>query len=144
MAMKQFVSLFLIFFNICSSFRFVENTTDNIHQRIKCGDTFPEVCQHTRYRSYDGSCNNLRNPTWGLANTRYGRLIRPRYGDGENNYIFDFNITWLISKYVFSSIINNIDCGYNKTNIIKHALYIFKFKNNFFLLTCVFSIIIKN
>ncbi|XP_050457801.1 peroxidase-like isoform X2 [Cataglyphis hispanica] len=56
--------------------------TDNIHQQIKCGDNFPRVCQNSRYRSYDGSCNNLQHPTWGLANTRYGRLLRPRYSDG--------------------------------------------------------------
>ncbi|XP_039302383.1 peroxidase isoform X2 [Solenopsis invicta] len=58
------------------------NTSFGIHEQIKCGDTFSQVCQDSRYRSYDGSCNNLQNPTWGLANTRYGRLIRPRYSDG--------------------------------------------------------------
>ncbi|XP_032681178.1 peroxidase-like [Odontomachus brunneus] len=59
-----------------------QNTSDDVHRQIKCGDTFPQVCRYSRYRSYDGSCNNLQNPTWGLANTRYGRLIRPRYSDG--------------------------------------------------------------
>ncbi|XP_011872591.1 PREDICTED: peroxidase-like isoform X2 [Vollenhovia emeryi] len=59
-----------------------QNTSNDVHQQIQCGDTFPQSCQHSRYRSYDGSCNNLRNPTWGLANTRYGRLVRPRYSDG--------------------------------------------------------------
>ncbi|KAL0125820.1 hypothetical protein PUN28_004702 [Cardiocondyla obscurior] len=61
---------------------FTENTGNNIHDQIKCGDTFSQACQHSRYRSFDGSCNNLRNPTWGLANTRYGRLVLPRYSDG--------------------------------------------------------------
>lgn len=65
-----------------SIFSFGQNTSDDLHQQIKCGDTYSQVCQESQYRSYDGSCNNLRNPTWGLANTRYGRLIRPRYGDG--------------------------------------------------------------
>ncbi|XP_036148633.1 peroxidase [Monomorium pharaonis] len=60
----------------------IQNTSDGVHQQIKCGDTFPQICENSRYRSYDGSCNNLQNPTWGLANTRYGRLIRPRYSDG--------------------------------------------------------------
>ncbi|XP_012227189.1 peroxidase-like [Linepithema humile] len=54
----------------------------SIHDQIRCGDTFSQACQQSRYRSYDGSCNNLRNPTWGLANTRYGRLVRARYSDG--------------------------------------------------------------
>ncbi|XP_020300497.1 peroxidase-like [Pseudomyrmex gracilis] len=65
-----------------SLFPFGQNTSDGIHQQIKCGDSFPRFCQHSRYRSYDGSCNNLQNPTWGLANTRYGRLVHPRYSDG--------------------------------------------------------------
>ncbi|XP_014475655.1 PREDICTED: peroxidase-like [Dinoponera quadriceps] len=64
------------------SFDFGQNTSDGVHQQIKCGDTFHQSCQYSRYRSYDGSCNNLGNPTWGLANTRYGRLVRPRYSDG--------------------------------------------------------------
>ncbi|XP_052871706.1 peroxidase-like [Anopheles cruzii] len=36
----------------------------------------------TPYRTFDGSCNNLQNPTWGSANTPYGRLLLPEYGDG--------------------------------------------------------------
>ncbi|KAL6265623.1 hypothetical protein P5V15_002417 [Pogonomyrmex californicus] len=63
-------------------FTFGQNTSNDVHQQIKCGDSFPQTCQNSRYRSYDGSCNNLQNPTWGLANTRYGRLLRPRYSDG--------------------------------------------------------------
>ncbi|CAO1423296.1 unnamed protein product [Diamesa tonsa] len=42
----------------------------------------PPSCQKSRYRSLDGSCNNIKNPTWGTANNRYGRLLAPRYGDG--------------------------------------------------------------
>ncbi|KAL1132705.1 hypothetical protein AAG570_010657, partial [Ranatra chinensis] len=39
-------------------------------------------CQDTKYRSIDGSCNNLRNPGLGSANTNYKRLIPQRYSDG--------------------------------------------------------------
>ncbi|XP_075148301.1 peroxidase-like [Haematobia irritans] len=35
------------------------------------------------YRTFDGSCNNLASPGSGMANTRYGRLLRPKYGDGQ-------------------------------------------------------------
>lgn len=35
------------------------------------------------YRTYDGSCNNLAYPGYGMANTRYGRLLKPKYGDGR-------------------------------------------------------------
>ncbi|KAK0094752.1 hypothetical protein PV326_010089 [Microctonus aethiopoides] len=34
------------------------------------------------YRSYDGSCNNFENPTWGMAQTRYTRLLPAIYSDG--------------------------------------------------------------
>lgn len=39
-------------------------------------------CLKSRYRTLDGTCNNLQNPIWGTANNRYGRLLTPRYGDG--------------------------------------------------------------
>ncbi|XP_035725197.1 peroxidase-like [Vespa mandarinia] len=51
-------------------------------RRMTCGDTFNGQCQRNRYRSFDGTCNNLFNPTWGAANTRYGRLLLPNYADG--------------------------------------------------------------
>uniref|UniRef100_A0A2M4A9X7 Putative peroxidase n=1 Tax=Anopheles triannulatus TaxID=58253 RepID=A0A2M4A9X7_9DIPT len=43
--------------------------------RGQCDNTSP-------YRTYDGRCNNLQNPTWGAANTPYGRLLPADYGDG--------------------------------------------------------------
>lgn len=42
----------------------------------------PPVCTKTRYRTFDGSCNNLQNPAWGTPNRPYGRLLTPKYGDG--------------------------------------------------------------
>lgn len=42
----------------------------------------PPPCQKSKYRTLDGTCNNLQNPMWGSANNRYGRLLTPRYGDG--------------------------------------------------------------
>jgi peroxidase len=39
-------------------------------------------CPRTKYRSFDGSCNNLRNPYLGAAMTRTGRLVVPDYHDG--------------------------------------------------------------
>lgn len=45
----------------------------------------PSQCTKSRYRSLDGSCNNLYNPPWGMANNRYGRLLTPRYGDGVSS-----------------------------------------------------------
>lgn len=34
------------------------------------------------FRTYDGSCNNLENPGYGMAKSRYSRILRPNYGDG--------------------------------------------------------------
>ncbi|XP_041968239.1 peroxidase-like [Aricia agestis] len=52
------------------------NLTSNL-----CG---PQVvcCVKTRYRSLNGSCNNLENPGWGTPNSTYLRLLPPSYADG--------------------------------------------------------------
>ncbi|XP_076294516.1 peroxidase [Lasioglossum baleicum] len=64
------------------TFGFVQNMTSDVHQEIRCGDSYPRGCDGSRHRTYDGSCNNLYHPTWGMANTRYGRLLPANYGDG--------------------------------------------------------------
>ena len=35
-----------------------------------------------RFRSQDGSCNNLQRPNWGRANVALQRLLAPEYEDG--------------------------------------------------------------
>ncbi|RZB39260.1 hypothetical protein BDFB_005392 [Asbolus verrucosus] len=47
---------------------------------LGCG-TPPASCPKTAYRSYDGSCNNLRNPILGTPQTPYARLLPANYGD---------------------------------------------------------------
>ncbi|XP_055903868.1 peroxidase-like [Eupeodes corollae] len=42
----------------------------------------PKECEDSKYRSIDGSCNNLDNPQFGLANFKYARLLPPKYSDG--------------------------------------------------------------
>lgn len=39
-------------------------------------------CFHQRYRSVDGSCNNLDNPLQGAAEVPFLRLLNPAYEDG--------------------------------------------------------------
>ncbi|XP_065171043.1 LOW QUALITY PROTEIN: peroxidase-like [Atheta coriaria] len=48
---------------------------------LGCG-TPPASCPKTRYRSYDGSCNNLKKPSLGTPNTPYVRLLPAQYADG--------------------------------------------------------------
>ncbi|XP_049543970.1 peroxidase-like [Anopheles darlingi] len=51
---------------------------------VLCGlrETSAQCVATEPYRSIDGSCNNLQNPTWGSANTKFNRLIPPKYNDG--------------------------------------------------------------
>ena len=39
----------------------------------------------SKYRTIDGSCNNLDNPNWGKANIPFVRTLPPMYGDGRSN-----------------------------------------------------------
>ncbi|XP_044749680.1 peroxidasin [Coccinella septempunctata] len=49
------------------------------HRKVlNCSDT----CFHKKYRSIDGACNNLDNPTWGSSLTPFRRILQPIYEDG--------------------------------------------------------------
>ncbi|XP_060838351.1 peroxidase [Rhopalosiphum padi] len=39
-------------------------------------------CPNNKYRTIDGSCNNLRYTNWGIPNSKYARLLPPKYSDG--------------------------------------------------------------
>lgn len=41
-----------------------------------------DMCFHSKYRSIDGVCNNLLNPTWGASYTGFKRILKPIYEDG--------------------------------------------------------------
>jgi Animal haem peroxidase. len=43
----------------------------------------PQCNRRTKYRTLDGTCNNLRRPWWGAVDTAHVRLMRPYYEDGE-------------------------------------------------------------
>ena len=40
---------------------------------------------NSKYRTFDGTCNNLNNPLYGAMNTPYKRFLKPVYGDGLNS-----------------------------------------------------------
>ncbi|XP_050563043.1 peroxidase isoform X2 [Spodoptera frugiperda] len=42
----------------------------------------PPFCAKSRYRSIDGTCNNLQRPDWGIPNTPFGRMAPYDYEDG--------------------------------------------------------------
>ena len=50
------------------------------------GDTCPikvdYPCQPGKYRAYNGYCNNVQNPNWGVSNRRYLRYMQSAYADG--------------------------------------------------------------
>ncbi|XP_076271608.1 peroxidasin isoform X2 [Rhynchophorus ferrugineus] len=41
-----------------------------------------DMCFHSKYRSIDGTCNNLQHPTWGASLTGFRRVLKPIYEDG--------------------------------------------------------------
>jgi len=54
-----------------------------LQQRIQC--PFPKnvPCNPTvRYRTFDGTCNNLKSPLLGSIETPYKRFLKPAYNDG--------------------------------------------------------------
>ncbi|XP_077547312.1 peroxidasin isoform X2 [Haemaphysalis longicornis] len=43
-----------------------------------------DECFHSRFRTYDGTCNNLQHPMWGASLTPFERLLPAEYENGFN------------------------------------------------------------
>ncbi|XP_043462105.1 peroxidase-like [Leptopilina heterotoma] len=54
----------------------------NPFAELKCGDIFTRVCEKSKFRTMDGTCNNKLHPTWGMSFTRFNRLVPANYADG--------------------------------------------------------------
>ncbi|XP_012884323.1 PREDICTED: peroxidasin homolog [Dipodomys ordii] len=51
------------------------------HRRVNnCSD----MCFHQKYRTHDGTCNNLQHPMWGASLTAFERLLKAVYENGFN------------------------------------------------------------
>ena len=59
-------------------------------------------CANHRYRTLDGSCNNLNHSHWGAAGTTYGRLVPAKYSDGVSIPV-DLPSARLISTKLFDN-----------------------------------------
>ncbi len=53
------------------------------HRKPKTNCT-EERCFHSKYRSIDGTCNNMANSMWGSSYTPFQRLLNPEYENGFN------------------------------------------------------------
>jgi len=54
-----------------------------------------DMCFHTKYRTIDGTCNNLQNPLWGSSHTQFRRILRPIYENGFNTPIGKIIYTYI-------------------------------------------------
>ena len=65
-----------------------------------------DMCFHSKYRTFDGTCNNLQQPLWGSSFVAFRRLLRPVYENGfnlPNGSFFCFSFHWCtIGKQIFS------------------------------------------
>lgn len=70
------------------------------------GTCIPDpVCRPSKYRTIDGSCNNLKSPVMGRSNTQLGRYLAPKYDDG---IIFIFFRTWLYIIFCFVKVFGRL------------------------------------
>ncbi|XP_023314614.1 peroxidase-like isoform X1 [Trichogramma pretiosum] len=60
-----------------------------------------------KYRSVDGSCNNLENPQWGSAFTAYDRILLPEYTDGIQSPKKEFGVHALPNPRLVSATLSS-------------------------------------
>uniref|UniRef100_A0AC35U6B6 ShKT domain-containing protein n=1 Tax=Rhabditophanes sp. KR3021 TaxID=114890 RepID=A0AC35U6B6_9BILA len=73
------------------------NDVRNSNGKFGCVTPLPpndcrkNLCYHLKFRSFDGSCNNLDEPLWGAAFTPFHRLKKPIYDDGFSAPVSSFS-----------------------------------------------------
>ncbi|CAK1579402.1 unnamed protein product [Parnassius mnemosyne] len=63
----------------------LETKTDSKTRQLSCRST-PTTCKKDPYRSFDGTCNNLENPSWGAAIEPFAELVNNNYADGVHQF----------------------------------------------------------
>lgn len=80
-----------------------------------------ECCPYALYRTYDGSCNNLENPDWGVPNSTYSRLLPAHYGNGiqliHNYYELYSEMFQIDSNFIMFQINILIYQNQNRQNV---------------------------
>merc|ERR1719369_2240993 len=51
------------------------------HREEICNQQPPDCDSNAKYRTFDGSCNNLKNPSLGSKNSPFTRIMTPAYTD---------------------------------------------------------------
>ncbi|XP_064108044.1 chorion peroxidase-like [Macrobrachium nipponense] len=74
----------------------------------KVGSEFGACDPHDRYRTMDGSCNNLQDPLKGAAFRRFNRILWPEYHKGVSHLRRDTNGKPLPSARLVSTTINTM------------------------------------
>lgn len=76
-----------------NDFDFVQAQSPFLHTDVfaKTNEDFMRRCapavvcnSNAKYRTFDGSCNNIETPTWGATNTPFLRLHDAEYSDGNS------------------------------------------------------------
>lgn len=73
-------NLYKIFTNFFLQMQEIERLSGCTAHRRK--DDCTNMCFHNRYRTIDGKCNNIQNPTWGSSYTGFRRILKPIYENG--------------------------------------------------------------
>ncbi|XP_071494887.1 peroxidasin homolog [Diadema antillarum] len=85
---------------------------------VNCSD----ICFHKKYRSFDGSCNNLQHPEWGASLTPFKRLLKPIYENGFNTPV-GWNTTLLYHGFTKPSARRVSSQIISTTEITSHQDY---------------------
>lgn len=80
----------------------------------------------SKYRTFDGSCNNPVRSSWGQALTGYKRLLHPRYADGiEEVSILEDRYFSSPSRKVFSFSFFTYNIGMSFSHVMVYDRFNF-------------------